>query len=296
MLNPNQNIYPFEKYLSLHLEKVVKFIRAERLTPSTRLSPWRLDVLANGQERSYVLQMDARGLEYEYRILKALEGSYLPTPHVYGLDLTGEALGTPCFFSDFIEGESLLKPMLAGESWVEQIYLDTVCDLQTITPTVLGEAAVLVKQESACDVLEGAWIYFRDNPRLIAEKMYQKLKVLQPEFAPLRFSNGDLWLENFIVRDKKLVGIIDFQNSAFSDPVYEFLLTFFVAPELQGRGLEERYCQRIGVNPAFLHWYHGLEFFDTLRWVLSSGEGFVHHTTSSLQADIENWLDLFPRA
>jgi aminoglycoside phosphotransferase (APT) family kinase protein len=84
--------------------------------------------------------------------------------------------------------------------------------------------------------------------------------------------------------------VIDFQHAAFSDPVFEFLLSFFVEPGLQGRGAEARYCQRLGVDPGVLHWYHGLEFFDTWRWVARSGAAFVHHTAESLQADIRAWL------
>jgi hypothetical protein len=34
---------------------------------------------------------------------------------------------------DFIEGESLLGPVLAGERWAEDLYIDTVCALQSIT-------------------------------------------------------------------------------------------------------------------------------------------------------------------
>ena len=99
-----------------------------------------------------------------------------------------------------------------------------------------------------------------------------------------------LWLENFIARDKKLAGVIDFRGAAFSDPVFELLRSFFAEPGLQGRGIEARYCQRIGINPAVLHWYHGLEFLDTWRWVSLSGKGFVHHTAESLEKDIKNWL------
>ena len=56
------------------------------------------------------------------------------------------------------------------------------------------------------------------------------------------------------------------------------------------RGTEERYCRRIGYDPALLQWYHGLEYLDTWRWVLSSGEGFVHHTAQSLEANLKQWL------
>ena len=71
---------------------------------------------------------------------------------------------------------------------------------------------------------------------------------------------------------------------------YEFLLSFFASPELQGRGIEERYCRRVGHDPAILLWYHGLEYFDTWRWVLLTGQGFAHHTAESLEASLNQWL------
>jgi aminoglycoside phosphotransferase (APT) family kinase protein len=62
--------------------------------------------------------------------------------------------------------------------------------------------------------------------------VYQKLKTEMPALPPVRVSNGDLWLDNFIVTDQKLAGVIDFQGAAFSDPVFEFLLSLssFVLP------------------------------------------------------------------
>ena len=112
-----------------------------------------------------------------------------------------------------------------------------------------------------------------------------------PKLPAVRFSNGDLWLENFIVRDRKLTGVIDFPGAVFSDPIFEFLLSFFASPQLQGRGIETRYCRQNGYDPSILDWYHGLEYFDTWRWVLATGEGFVHHTAESLEIDLQNWLD-----
>ena len=120
--------------------------------------------------------------------------------------------------------------------------------------------------------------------------LYRRLKEDMPPLPAPRFSNGDLWLDNLIVRERELAGVIDFENAGFSDPIYEFLLSFFVRPELRGRGIEERYCQRMGLDPALLPWYHGLEFFDSWRWVRVTGEPYEQHTDQSLQADLARWL------
>jgi aminoglycoside phosphotransferase (APT) family kinase protein len=288
MFDPNENREACEKYLSRSLGGAVKLVHASQLTQSTRQAPWKLDVTLDGSARSYVMQLDIRGMEYEYRVLKAMEAAGVSSPRAYGLDLQGEALGVPCFFSDFIAGESLLGPMLAGEPWAETLYFDTVYALHSVTQTDLGDLEV--DQESADEILEAAWNYFKENPHPLAEVMYKRFKETQPDLPPVRFSNGDLWLDNFIVQGQKLAGVIDFQNAAFSDPIFEFLLSFFVEPKLQGRGIEERFCRRLGYDPAILHWYHGLEFFDTWRAVLKYNEPFVYHTAESLEADIKAWL------
>jgi len=290
LFDPNQNREKCEAYLGRTLQARVELDRAEALQQSTRAAPWRLDVLINGEQRSYVLQTDPDGMQFEFNILKAMVPIPLPTPHPYGLDLAGQALGIPCFFSDFIAGASFLAPMQAGEPWAEKLYIDTVYALQSLTEADLGQVAQELECITIESLLEKAYTDSKERGQPLAEVVYRKLKATKPSLPALCFSNGDLWLDNFIVRDEKLAGIIDFRNAAFSDPVYEFLLSFFASPELQGRGTEERFCQRIGVDSALLHWYHGLEFFETWSWTLRTGESFVHHTTASLEKDIKNWL------
>jgi len=290
MFDPNKHRVACERYLSHFLAGQVDFVQADQLTKSTREAPWRLDVKLDGAAQSYVLQLDARSLEYEYQVLRAMEKIPLPTPRAYGLDLEGEALGVACFFQDFVAGESLLGPMQAGADWAEGLYIDTVCALQDVSDADLGDVTQVLKREPAVDVLEDAYSYLKNSALPLADTAYAVLKTSMPVLAPVRFSNGDLWLDNFIVQNGKLAGVIDFANATFSDPIFEFLLSFFVAPELQGRGIEQRYCRRMGYDPAVLLWYHGLEYFDTWRWVLLTGESFVHHTAESLESNLRQWI------
>lgn len=291
MFDPNEHRTKCEKYLSQNLEGQVDFIQAEKLAKSTRETPWRLEVRVNGHAQSYVLHLDLRNMDYEYQVLEVMEEVPIPTPRVYGLDLQGLALGVACFFSDYIEGESMLGPMLAGETWAEGLYINSVCKLQAVTEDQLGNIAQEITRETADSVLDDAYATLKSKSLPLADVVYKELKTRMPELPPVRFSNGDLWLDNFIVQDGELAGIIDFPNATFSDPIYEFLLSFFVEPALQGRGIEERYCLQIGYDPSILHWYHGLEFFDIWRWVLVTGKGFVHHTAESLEKDLRKWLN-----
>lgn len=290
MFDPNEFPEQCASYLGRFLRRPVHFIRAEALAKSTRLAPWRLDVQVDGVERAFVLQLDTRGMEREYRVLKALETLSLPTPRAYGLDIQGEALGVACFFSDFIEGESLLGPVLAGEAWAENLYLDSVCALLAITGDHLGGIAQELERVTAEDVLEDAFATLKDRSLPLTDPVYRKLKAEMPALPAVRFSNGDLWLDNFIAKDGKLAGVIDFQGAVFSDPVYEFLLSFFVSPELRGRGIEERFCRLVGADPGALHWYHGLEYFDVWSWLVKTGKTFVHHTAASVEKNLKDWL------
>jgi len=267
-------------------------VGAKALAQSTRAAPWRLDVELDGASRSYVLRLDEGRGEHEYEVLRAMESIPIPTPRAYGWDPQGLALGVPCFLCDFVAGESLLPYMLAGEAWAEALYVDTACALQAVTwEQVAAIAQRFGTGATAMDELERTYEYFKAHPHPLAEAVYARLKDSMPALLTPRFSNGDLYPDNLIVHDRQLVGVIDFETAGFSDPIYEFLLPFFVCPELRGRGIEERYCWRMGFDPGSLHWYHGLEYLETWGWVLETGKPFVHHTAESLSAALTRWLD-----
>ncbi|HEY45394.1 MAG: hypothetical protein AMJ88_15285 [Anaerolineae bacterium SM23_ 63] len=290
--NPNQQQAECEAYLRHCLKSQVRLVHAEPLAKSTRDAPWRLDVEVGGVMRRYVLRLDSKRSEHEYTVLRAMESIPIPTPQAYGWDPEGEALGVPCFLCDFIEGESLLKPMSAAERWAEELYIDTVCALQEVSRRQLSVIEDrLLEEETAEGFLEAAYSYFKTGAHPLADAMYANLKRTMPELPAVRFSNGDLWLDNIITRDGQLAGVIDFENAGFSDPIYEFLLPFFVSPGLRGRGIEERYCERMGFDAGLLRWYRGLELFDTWHWVKATGKPFEHYTSEYLQMAIERWFD-----
>jgi len=289
--DPNQHPAECEAYLSRSLNGRVHLLLAEPLVKSSRAAPWRLDAEVDGRRLSYVLRLDPERGEHEYAALRAMESIAIPTPRAYGWDPQGQAFGMPCFFYDYLEGESLLGPMLAGERWAEELYIDTVYALQAVSRGQLASIADRLQGELTADsVLALAHHPFTDRPHPLADAVHARLRQTQPDPPASRFSNGDLWLDNLIVRDRRLAGVIDFEGAGFSDPIFEFLLPFFVAPELRGRGVEERYCRRMGFDPGLLPWYHGLEYFDTWSWATATGRSFVHYTADKLSEALENWL------
>lgn len=290
--DPNEHRAQCEAYLGRFLESHVCLVGAEPLTKSTRDAPWRLDVQVDGAARAYVLRLDPREGAHEYEVLQAMESVPIPAPRAYGWDPEGKALGVPCFFEDFVGGEPLLPYMLAGEGWAEDLFLDTVCGLQAVTQEQVAAAAHRFGPgETAADLLEQAHEYLKTQSHPLAETAYARLKDTMPPLPGVRFSNGDLYPTNLIVQDRQLAGVIDWEFSGFSDPIYEMLLPFFLHPELCGRGTEERYCQRMGFDAGGLPWYRALEYFDTWHWVLKTGEPFEQHTAGSLEAALTRWLE-----
>lgn len=291
--NPNEEPQACERYLTRSLDSDVRFIEAVQLPKSTREPAWRVDIQVDGKPRSYVLRLGMDYSEHEFAVLRAMEDIPIPTPRAFGWDPDGEALGVSAFFYEFIEGQPLLGPVLAGEKWAEDLFLDTVCALQGVTIQQLEPVADRLQDgETAKFVLERAYDYLKTKELSLVEDVYQKLNGTMPETPTLRFSNGDLWLENFIVKDRKLMGVIDFANACFSDPLYEFLLPFFVEPKLCQRGIEEEFCDRLGLDPRILDWYRGLEYFDTFYWVILKEEPFVQYTAENLVTYLDAWLKM----
>jgi aminoglycoside phosphotransferase (APT) family kinase protein len=281
-----------QQVLSEILGLPVRSIRTTALGAGSRETPWRVDVETAVDTRTFLARFGKSCSPNEVAALSAMGPHPLPTPRVLHWEPHGESLGTPLFVSTLIDGEPLLDAMKASESWADVLYIDTVCSLQSITPKDLppGSADRLEGSESALEVLEEGYEMF-EKPNPLAEAAYRRLKESWPGPPGDRFSNGDLWPENLLVQGHRLVGIIDWQHAGFTDPIFEFLLPFFLVPELRGRGIEEAYCERMGFDPDVLDWYHGLEFFDSLRWVLRLKQPYEIHTAESLERDLERWLD-----
>jgi len=287
--DPTEHSETYRKYFSERLAGQVEILNAAALDESSRAAPWRFDLLVDGKPRSIVLRIDAKTSEKEYQILKAVSKFPIPTPDVYGLDREGRILGQPCFFMDFIEGEPLLDGLLAGDVTAEDLYIDAVMRLISPPEELLAALPEWLEQESARDVLESARQKLKHQSDDLVEQVYLKLQADMPDLPPVRFSNGDLYPANFLVKDEELVAVIDFANASYSDPVFEFLLAFFIHPELRGRGIEERFCRLVGIDPAVLPWYHVLEFYDLWGYLAGTEDTFAGYDAENIRKILAKW-------
>ncbi len=289
--DPAQNRETCEEYLTEAFGAPAKLIAVEPLEKSTREGPCRLEIEISGDVKNFVLRFDAKRGQHEYESLRAMESIPIPTPRTLGWNPDGDALGSPCYLIEFIDGQSLLKPMLDGEPWAADLYIETVRRLQDISRDQLQAAGFPRKEDmTAQSVLHTAHLSLEPKSDSLLTTVYDQLTCNQPPVPKARFSNGDLYPDNLLIQNRRLAAVIDWEMAGFSDPIYEFLLPFFVCPQLRNRGIEERYFLQMQFDPAWLHWYHGLEYFDTLHWVEKTGKPFVHYTIEVLRDELEAWL------
>ena len=288
---PGVDTTRLDRALSAALGRPTRTTKATALGESSRATPWRVEVDSGGDPLALLVRYGESVSSNEVTALEAMADHPIPTPLILLWDESGDAVGEPLFVTEFIDGEPLLPAMVAGEEWAVDLYIETVCALQDITELDLpeGTAEQLGVADSAVDVIETAYGRFV-RPEPLHETAYRRLMETLPEIPEPAFSNGDLWPENILVREQKLVGVIDWQHAGWTDPLFEFLLPFFLVPELRNRGIEERFCERKGFDTSLLHWYHGVEFFDSLSIVLKLGRPYEMHTADTLTRDLEAWL------
>lgn len=288
---PTIDLKVLERQLAAAMRLPLHIVAAAELGASSRASPWRIDVDVAGRPTSYLLRYGESASRSEVAALQAMADHPIPTPQVLHWDEMSDDLGCAVFVSEFIDGDPLLPLMTAGDAWAIDLYIEIACALQAIRGEDLpeGAAELLGEGQSIRDLVDAAYNRFSD-PEPLVEAAYLRLKDFPPGLPDPAFSNGDLWPENLLVADRRLVGVIDWQHAGWSDPIFEFLLPFFLVPELRNRGIEEEYCARQGYDASLLHWYHGVEYFDSLSLVLRTGQPYEMHTADSLRRDLAAWL------
>jgi aminoglycoside phosphotransferase (APT) family kinase protein len=183
----------------------------------------QLHLLVLRQYGAANLRADPRAAETEYRLLRLLLAAGLPVPRPYLADESGSIVAGPCLVQDFIDGERLDKPddladftrqlaeVLAAlhDTGIERAAVpfladagDTVAEKLGTGPTGAGE----FRNEAVIRaVLTASW----PPPRLNAPAVL----------------HGDYWPGNVLWRDGVLVGVIDWEDALFGDPLADLANT-----------------------------------------------------------------------
>jgi aminoglycoside phosphotransferase (APT) family kinase protein len=281
-----ENVADLERILVRLLRRPVRVLRVEPLEKSSRDAPRKIVAQCPDGERALVLHAAGTRGEHEYEVLRAMERvTSVPTPRVHGYD---PELG---LLQDFVDGQAVHGPMLAGERWAEDLWIDAIEALFDVRREQLNDVTHRFDEDDDADaVVESACRDLATTRDPLVEELRDRLRRTRPDLPTVRFSNGDLYTTNFLVRERRLAAVIDFEHAGFTDPVFELLLPFFMCPELRGRGTEERACRRLGIDPGVLPWYRALEWLDTWRHAHRRGGKVDRFTSDQCRGELEAWL------
>jgi len=166
--------------------------------------------------------------EVEFTALKELEKVALPTPKVWGLDMTGKFFGTPAFIMEYIEGPTLLEVVESNPEEVVNRFAETILEMNQITTAqVPGVVTHLSMPENApADSL--GWLENQTKHIDVPDFFMNGFKVLEKEYPcnrPVKaFGNGDLGPQNFIYTSDGSIVILDWEYVDFNDPLAEIML------------------------------------------------------------------------
>jgi len=263
----------FEEYIGASLGVSASLLMALPLKSRGKTSSWKIEFIEGEKRRSVVFKtvklngteekgstLQKKELSRQYHLLKQLENTKLKVPKAFGYDESGTAVGLPCYLEEGLRGQVLYNFLKKKEKWADEIFLKSIIEIQEIKKEKLGGfQAELNTEKPAKDILADITAGFAEFPKgPMITRLLEKLPAEMPETPSPCFSNGDLNPKNFLVKDKNLSGILDFELAGFYDPVFEFLAPLFWYPLLQKRGFEESYFRRKGLNLKNLDWYRAL--------------------------------------
>jgi aminoglycoside phosphotransferase (APT) family kinase protein len=209
-----------------------RLVRAWQLPGSTGAGVSAMEAAApDGHRRTLVvhlygaanLQANPHIAAHEYRLLDLLANAGLPVPRPYLADESCSIMPAPCLLQEFIDGERIDDPP----------------DLPTFTSELAATLAALhgVRIDRAdvpflADVRD-------DTTRMIGTRSRRAsafhwaaavLATLRAAWPPRQINrsavlHGDYWPGNVLWRDGRLVGVVDWEDALFGDPLADLAVT-----------------------------------------------------------------------
>ncbi len=191
-------------------------------------------------ERGVYVVKRSRGSQFsdwlaqEYRVLAALASSPLPVPRPHQFVRRRSPLGPESWLvMDYLPGESLHMVLQANLDPGVRAHL-----LRTLGKTLAAIHAMPVPPELAQD--ERAWLdrmldlagynlthYQVDG----SPELLEHLRRERPAPLPSTLIHGDFTLDNVLIADDEVSGIIDWSGGACGDPRYDIALAIRPEPE-----------------------------------------------------------------
>lgn len=224
----------------------------------------------------------------EYRVITALAGTPVPVPRTILHCPDPDVIGAPFYLMECVAGtvyrtaEQTATLSQQQRRELSRHLIDTLADLHTVDPASVGLSdfgrpdGFLARQvrrwRGQLDASRS-----RDLPGM--DDLASRLAGAVPASGPPAIVHGDYRLDNVLVRDNRIVAVLDWEMSTLGDPLADvgLLLIYWDRlseagnPVAEGVGaghgfpdgdtLVEWYAARTGADLSALEWYVGMAAF-----------------------------------
>ncbi len=238
MLYHDKPVSDFQKNFILSTFPRAEIISAEYVNDEWLPCPVKIHIKDCGRKKTVYLKIGRHigGVRAEAYVIPLLSKFGLNVPEILAgpvVDTNSPNLGDMTIISE-LEGENIMDfyfkdPSDSALAIVKKLVLEGVDTYHSLTPKLIGVGAdkilpyVTLDQELKAIIMRGGdWF----QHRLFADTLNTLKKVLKTIHDPLVFTNGDIHPGNFLCKDGKLSGFIDFSHSSFKDALYGFAKYF----------------------------------------------------------------------
>jgi aminoglycoside phosphotransferase (APT) family kinase protein len=237
----------------------------------------------------------------EARVLKALARSAIPVPGVLAVESSREWLGAPFIVLEWIDAPHMGEagPAASFPAFAAMVANIHATDWRALDLSFLGvpaSAAEALEQEVAA--IEVRRARFAPADRLLRHAGEQIAATI-PGDGHLALCQGDINVFNYLVRDGRIVAVVDWEQARISDPrsdigqlvALSHLKGAPFGPAAQSPFVQ-LYGQAAGAVPAGLEWFRA-------RWLWELGviyHGWVTFNGTSPWYSRDYLADLLDRA
>jgi aminoglycoside phosphotransferase (APT) family kinase protein len=169
------------------------------------------------QYGSAILQAEPRIADTEYRLLKLLSAAGLPVPRPYLVDESGTIVPGSCLLMEYIDGQPVHHP---GDlsSFTRQLAAALAavhdCGITRVLVPFLPDVGDCALDELGRSQHAPDGVVPETDIRKALQAIWPPPQVSEPVVV-----HGDYWPGNVLWRDDRLVGVIDWEEAAFGDPL-----------------------------------------------------------------------------
>ena len=209
--------------------KTIEQFRGGQSNPTYKITTESKDLVLRRKPPGKLLP-SAHAVDREYKVITALYETDVPVPKTYGLCEDQDVAGTTFFVMDFLDGDLFWDPMLPSLSKADrkQIYQNknnTLVKLHSVDYEKIG-LGEYGKPGNYVSRQVARWSkQYKASETDDIEAMNNLIKWL-PENIPnddeTTIVHGDYRLDNMILSNNEVMGILDWELSTLGHPIADF--------------------------------------------------------------------------